>query len=92
LGDAPITKLVVHVEHKNPVFKYTAQATVDGQDFEESESFASNGTPGRDSGGATVKAHWDGAALVTESTGSDEQLFDKSGLPMEKPPSAITSA
>jgi hypothetical protein len=80
LGGAPITKLVVHIEHKDPVFKYTAQATVDGQDFEESESFATDGTPSRDSRGATVKAHWEGAALVRESTGSDGQPLDQSRL------------
>ena len=27
-----------------------------------------------------MKAHWDGAALVTESTGSEGQLLDKSRL------------
>ena len=80
LGGAPITRLVVHIEHKDPAFKYTAQATADGQDFEESESFATDGTPSRDSRGATVKAHWEGAALVIESTGSDGQLLDKSRL------------
>jgi len=80
LGGAPITKLVVHIEHKDPVFKYTAQATVDGRDVEESESFATDGTPSRDSRGATVRAHWDGAALVTETTGSDGQLLDRSRL------------
>ena len=80
LGGAPITKLVVHIEHKVPVFKYTAQATVDGRDVEESESFATDGTPSRDSRGASVKARWDGEALVRESNGSDGQLLDKSRL------------
>jgi len=80
LGGAPITKLVVHIEHKDPVFQYTAQGTADGQDFEESETFATDGTPRHDSRGATVKAHWDGAALVIESTGSDGELLDKSRL------------
>ena len=44
LGGAPITKLVLHIEHKDPVFRYTAQATVDSRDVEESKSFASEGT------------------------------------------------
>ena len=63
LGGAPITKLVVHIEHKEPAFQYTAKATADGQDFEESESLATDGTPSRDARGATVKAQlgWRGS-------------------------------
>jgi hypothetical protein len=45
LGGAPITKLVVHIEHKDPMFKYTAQATVNGQDFEESKALPPTALP-----------------------------------------------
>ena len=35
LGGAPITKLVVQIEHQDPALKYTAKGVADGQDFEE---------------------------------------------------------
>lgn len=80
LGGAPITKLAVHVDHKDPVLKYTASGVADGQDFEESETLSTDGTPTHDSRGATVKTHWDGATLVIESTDQTGQLLDRSRL------------
>lgn len=80
LDGAPLTKLIVHIDHKDPVFKYTAKGTADGQDFEESETFPTDGTPTHDSRGLTVKARWDGTTLVIESTGADGQPMDHSRL------------
>jgi len=74
LGGAPITALTVQIRHKDPEFKYTAKATVDGQDFDESETFTTDGKPGRDSRGGTMTAHWDGAVLVSDDTGPDGNL------------------
>lgn len=71
LGGTPISKLVVGVEHKEPVFKYTAKGIADGQEFEETETLTTDGRPGTDSRGGAVRTHWEGMTLVSESTGPD---------------------
>lgn len=80
LGGAPITKLAVHIEHKDPTFTYTAKATSDGQEFNESETFKTDGTPTQDSRGATVRAHWENETLVIESTSADGSPLDESRI------------
>lgn len=90
LGGVPITKLVVHVDHKDPVFKYSANGTADGQDFEESETFSTDGTPSHDSRGATVKARWDGMSLIIESTGADGKALDRTRLTLSADGKNIT--
>jgi hypothetical protein len=71
LGGAPLTAVTVQIQHKDPEFKYTAKATVNGQDFDESETFTTDGKPRQDSRGSTMTAHWDGAVLVSDVTGPD---------------------
>ena len=71
LGGMPITALQVVIDHKEPAFKYTASGTFDGQDFEESEGFSTDGKPAQDSHGNTMKAHWEGPVLVSEVTAPD---------------------
>ena len=71
LGGAPITSVVVQIQHKDPTFTYTAKGAADGQDFEESETFTTDGKASQDSRGGTLKAQWDGEVLVTEATGPD---------------------
>jgi len=80
LGGAPISELVVTVEHKDPSFKFTAKGVAGGQDFEETESFTTDGKPNEDSRGGSVKCHWDGAALVIEGTAPDGSGGDSSRL------------
>jgi len=80
LGGAPMTKLTVHIEHKDPTFTYTAKATVNGQDFDESETFKTDGTPAQDSRGATVRAHWENETLVIESTAADGSPLDETHI------------
>ena len=80
LGGAPITELVVTVDHKEPSFKFTAKGSAGGQDFEETESFTTDGKPTEDSRGGTVKCHWDGAALLIEGTSSDGNGGDSSRI------------
>jgi hypothetical protein len=75
LGGTPITKLAVQLDHKDPMLKYTVKATVNGQDFEESESFTTDGKASQDSRGAKMIAHWDGATLVIEVIGADDRLL-----------------
>ena len=70
-GSAGPTELVVDIDHKDPVLTYTAKGNAGGQDFEETETITTDGKPTRDSHGATVTAHWDGATLVAEATGDD---------------------
>ena len=79
LGGVPITKLVVQVEHKDPVLKYTATGTAGGEDFTEVENLSTDGKPTANSQG-TVKAYWDGTILVVETTGPDGQPVDASRL------------
>jgi hypothetical protein len=71
LAGAPITAVVVQIQHKDPDFKFTAKATVDGQDYDEGEALTTDGKPVPDSHGGTVKAHWDGDALVMEGASPD---------------------
>jgi hypothetical protein len=80
LGGAPISKLTVQVEHNNPVLKYTATGNAGGEDFSESETISTDGKPTKDSRGATVTAHWDGKALVIETTSPDGATSDSSRL------------
>lgn len=70
-GGTGVTAITVDVTHKDPALSYTVKGTAGGQDFEESESLTTDGQPSRDSHGATVKAHWEGATLVAEGTGDD---------------------
>jgi len=80
LGGAPITALVVAVDHKDPSFKLTAKGTAGGEDFEETESFTTDGKPSEDSHGGTVKCHWDGMALVIEGTAPDGTPIENARL------------
>ena len=71
LGGAPIARLMVQIDHKDPVFKYIAKGTAGGQDFEETESITTDNKPGRDAQGAVATAHWEGATLVSDAIGAD---------------------
>jgi hypothetical protein len=70
LDGAPITKLVVKVDHKDPVLTYTATGTAGGEDFSETETFTTDGKPANDSHGNVTRVHWDGPSLVFESEGA----------------------
>ncbi len=80
MGGAPITKLTVQIEHKDPNFKYTAKGTADGQDFEETETITTDGKPGPDSHGNQVATHWDGTTLVSVVNGADGSPLYESRL------------
>jgi len=67
-GGSGVTELVVDVDHKDPVFKYTVKGSAGGQQFEESETFTTDGKPSRDSHGILVKTTWDGPSLVAVGT------------------------
>jgi len=73
-GSSGVSALTVDVNHKDPLLSYTVKGTAGGQDFEESESMTTDGKPSRDSHGATVKAHWEGATLVAEGSGDDGSM------------------
>jgi len=80
LGGAPITKLNAHIDHKDPVFKYTAKAVTNGQDFEESGTILTDGKPTQDSRGAMVKAHWENTILVVETSAADGSPLDEARM------------
>jgi hypothetical protein len=90
LGGAAITKLVVDVEHKEPMFKYTAKGIADGQEFEETETLTTDGKPGTDSHGAAVRTHWDGTTLVSESTGPDGGVLYEARVTISEDGKTIT--
>jgi hypothetical protein len=90
LGGAPITKMVVQVEHEDPVFRYTAKGTSGGQDFEETESLTTDGKPGRDAQGAAVKTHWEGATLVSEAIGGDGNPLYEARLTLSEDGKTVT--
>lgn len=75
LGGAPVTKISVLIDHHDPILKYTAKGTADGQDFEETETLTTDGKPGHDSRGAVIVTHWDGATLVSVATTEDGRPF-----------------
>jgi hypothetical protein len=76
LAGAPITKLAVQVDHKDPVLKYNAIATVNGEDVNETGTIDTSGAPTTDSRGGQVKAHWDGSTLVVVTTDTDGNTLD----------------
>lgn len=76
LGGAPISKLVVQTDHKSPILKYTANATVNGETFTESGTIDTDSKTTTDSRGGQVKAHWEGATLVIVTSGTDGNVLD----------------
>jgi hypothetical protein len=78
------------VDHKDPVFKYTARGTASGQEFEETETIYTDGKPSQDSQGAAVTAHWDGAALVSEAKDNNGQVLYTSELTLSNDGKTIT--
>jgi hypothetical protein len=80
LGGAPITKLIVQVEHRDPVLKYTVAGTAGGREFSEVETISTDGKPTTDSRGAQIKAHWEGATVVIESTGDQGKALEATRL------------
>lgn len=90
MGSTGLTALLVDVDHKDPVFTYTARGSTGGQDFEQTETFTTDGKVSRDSQGANVKAHWEGAALVAEGTGDDGSMLYKARLTLSEDGKSIT--
>ena len=75
MSSAPVTKISVQIDHHDPILKYTAKGTADGQDFEETETLTTDGKPGHDSRGAVVVTHWEGNMLVSVATTEDGHPF-----------------
>jgi hypothetical protein len=78
-GDSGPDSLVVKVDHKNDILKYTASGSVNGQDFVEEveiaidgkEHPAPNGMPG------TMMMKWDGPAIAFELKMDDGTVLQK---------------
>jgi len=85
-----LTELVIDVDHKDPVFKYTVKGVAGGQQFEQSESFTTDGKPSHDSQGLTVTASWDGPALVAVGTAGDGSMVYLSRLTLSEDGKTIT--
>lgn len=90
MGTSGVTALVAEINHKDPVFTYTAKGTAGGQEFEETETFTTDGKPSQDSHGATVKARWEGATLVSEATGNDGSVLYVARLSLSDDGKTIT--
>jgi hypothetical protein len=90
MGSAGITAMVVDVSHKDPVFNYTVRGSAGGQDFEQTETFTTDGKPSRDSQGANLTCHWEGATLVGEGTGDDGSVLYKLRLTLSDDGKSIT--
>jgi hypothetical protein len=75
MGTGGVTAVVVAMDHKDPVLKYTVKGTAGGQDFEQTEAITTDGKTSRDSQGINVKAHWEGATLVAEGNGDDGSMI-----------------
>ena len=85
-----VTELVIDVDHKDPVFKYTVKGMAGGQQIQESESFTTDGKPSQGSQGITVTASWDGPALVAVGTAGDGSMVFVSRLTLSEDGKAIT--
>lgn len=85
-----LTELEVDVDHKDPVFKYTVKGSAGGQQFEQNESFTTDGKPTRDSHGLLVKASWDGPSLVAVGTADDGSMVYLSKLTLSEDGKTIT--
>jgi len=90
LGGAPIEALVVEVEHKEPIFKYVAKGSANGQPFQEQELLTTDGKPGQDSHGANVTTKWDGEALVTRASSGDGSPLYESRISLAADRKTIT--
>lgn len=90
MGTSGVSELVVTVDHKDPVFKYTAKGVASGQEFEQTETINTDGKPSQDSQGATVRAHWEGATLVAEGTASDGSTLYVARLTISQDGKTIT--
>jgi hypothetical protein len=75
MGNGGVTALVVDIDHKDPVLKYTVKGTAGGQDFEQTETMTTDGKTSRDSQNANVKAHWEGTTLVAQGDGDDGNMI-----------------
>jgi YD repeat-containing protein len=80
LGGAPITKLAAQIEHKDPALKFIVVGQAGGEDFTETETYSTDGTPTTNARGDQVKVHWDGATLVIETTAPDGNALDASRI------------
>ncbi len=90
LGGAPISKLVVQMDHKGPTLKYTAEATVNGERSTESGTIDTDGKVTSDSRGGQVKAHWEGATLVVLTTDSAGNALDTARMALSSDGKAMT--
>lgn len=89
-GSGGATDVVVAVDHKDPVLKYTVRGTAGGQRFEESETYTTDGKASRDSHGINVTASWDGDALVAVGTADDGSMVSLSRLTLSSDGKTIT--
>jgi hypothetical protein len=80
LGGAPITKLAAQIEHKDPALKFIVAGKAGGEDFTETETYSTDGTPTTNARGDQVKVHWDGTTLVIDTTAPDGQALDASRI------------
>ena len=90
LGGAPIDALVVEVDHKEPIFKYVATGSANGQPFQEQELLTTDGKPGQDSHGATVTTKWEGDSLITQATSRDGSPLYESRISLAADRKTIT--
>lgn len=66
LGGQPIKELIIDIDHKEPLLKYTATGSTGEQEFSETAEVRTDGTPTRGENGITTKVHWDGSVMVVE--------------------------
>jgi len=90
LGGAPITKLAAQIEHKDPVLKFVVAGKAGGEDFTETETYSSDGTPTTNARGDQVKVHWDGTTLVIETTAPDGNALDISRITLSSDGTNLT--
>jgi hypothetical protein len=78
------------MDHKGPILKYTAEATVNGESFTESGTIDTDGKATPDSRGGQVKAHGEGATLVVVTSDTAGNALDTALMALSSDGKAMT--
>jgi len=73
-GGQNVQDLIVKIEHKDPMFRYTAAGSAEGNNFEESAELSIGGKETTASNGLLVSARWEGNVMVATFHSADDSF------------------
>ncbi len=88
----PLESLTAKVDHKNDVFKYVVDGTVNGQDFHQELAVPIDGKPHPGPGDfpGTMMMKWDGAVIVSEMKMDDGTVVERGRMQISADGKIIT--